>query len=229
MPHITSKDILYSFRRCPYAMRARLALIISGADPQIREIELKNKPTEMIQASPKATVPVLVLHNEGVIDESYDIMRYALQCRDPHNWLNVFSTEDSKDAKALIEYNDTIFKKALDRYKYPNRFTAEGIPENIKTAALITIKDYFSRLEALLSKHNGSALFQDFSITDAAILPFIRQAAHVDKAYFYALPFPYLQKYLEDFLSSELFMSIMPKLSPWSSTKAKITLQKIQS
>ncbi|MEY4210086.1 MAG: hypothetical protein RLZ92_465, partial [Pseudomonadota bacterium] len=111
--------IFYSFRRCPYAMRARLAIASSGVMVELREIELKHKPDAMLIASPKGTVPVLVLEDGLVIDESFDIMRWALQQNDPNNWL---SSLNADEIKQLIAFNDGEFKQALDRYKYADRY-----------------------------------------------------------------------------------------------------------
>ena len=115
--------VLYSFRRCPYAIRARLALRISGLPLELREVSLKSKPPEMLALSAKGTVPVLVLPDGLVIDESLDIMRWALSQNDPEAWL---SHGPLNDMLALIAINDGKFKHALDRYKYPNRYPQES-------------------------------------------------------------------------------------------------------
>lgn len=227
MAQINSDDILYSFRRCPYAMRARLALMTSGADPRVREIILRDKPDEMLAANPKGTVPVLVLSDGQVIAESYDIMLYALSVNDPKNWLNVFDGKDESIAQTFIKENDTIYKAGLDRYKYPSRFEDEGEPESLRQKGRAIVIAQFDRLNTQLAASGGKALFTDFSIADAAILPFIRQAAYVNKDYFKTLPFPHLQKWLNDFLKSELFLSVMPKLKIWKETGQEYSLQKL--
>ncbi len=113
--------ILYSFRRCPYAMRARMAIAASGQTCALREVVLRNKPPEMIAVSPKGTVPVLVLPDERVIEESLEIMHWALGRNDPQGWLAPLN--DDRDAlDAMIAENDGPFKDALDRYKYPTRY-----------------------------------------------------------------------------------------------------------
>ena len=111
--------VLYSFRRCPYAMRARLALAISGTACELREVKLSNKPDALLAASPKGTVPVLVPQDEAVIDESIDIMRWSLSHSDPEGWLE-------RDDKDLIAASDGPFKHALDRYKYPDRHGSDS-------------------------------------------------------------------------------------------------------
>src|SRR4051812_30888674 len=135
-----TEPILYSFRRCPYAMRARLALAVSETGCEIREVKLRDKPAELIAASPKATVPVLVLPDGEVIDESLEVMRWALRRNDPENWLQ-------GDDVALIAANDGAFKYHLDRYKYPERHGVDPVAHRASGLALLTV------LEAQLAGH----------------------------------------------------------------------------
>lgn len=195
------RPILYSFRRCPYAMRARLALIASGSTCEIREVKLSAKPAELIAASPKATVPVLVLPEGRVIDESLDVMRWALERHDPDHWL------DREDG-ALIATNDGPFKAHLDRYKYPERHASD--PTEHRTAGL----DILSALEARLTA-NANLCGAEIGLTDAAILPFVRQFAATDRSWFEAQPLPQVQAWLARFLVSALFAAAMVRLAPW--------------
>ncbi|BBP71421.1 glutathione S-transferase [Pseudomonas sp. Seg1] len=193
-------NTLYSFRRCPYAMRARMALRYSGVAVNIVEVSLKAKPAEMLAISPKGTVPVL---DAGglVIDESLEIMRWALAQNDPQGWL---LDGDSRIAD-LIEANDQGFKVQLNRYKYAERYPeqpmevyrAEGAVYLQKLEELLTDRDY------LLADHP--------SLADIALLPFVRQFAHVDREWFAQTPFVRLQAWLQHFLESDLFTSIMKK------------------
>lgn len=195
------KPILYSFRRCPYAMRARMALAISGTKCHIREVKLSRKPAELIAASPKATVPVLALGDGLVLAESLDIMRWALERNDPERWL------EREDA-ALIETNDGQFKHHLDRYKYPERHGSD--PASHRAAGLELLARLNSRLagqENLCGDRRG--------ITDIALFPFVRQFAATDRAWFDAQPLPHLQAWLDRHLRSDLFAAIMLRLVPW--------------
>ena len=198
-----SAPILYSFRRCPYAMRARLALYASGALVELREVVLRDKPAHMLEISPKGTVPVLLLQDGTVIDESFDIMIWALGRQDPDEWLG----ED--DTEGLIARNDGEFKHALDRYKYPDRYPDEDCSGEFDKA-LTVLEDLNTRIE----KHGF--LIADYpTLPDYAIFPFIRQFANTDRERFDALPLPALQKWLRDHLNSELFAAIMPKFDQW--------------
>jgi glutathione S-transferase len=195
---------LYSFRRCPYAIRARLAILVSGMTCELREVSLANKPEAMLLASPKATVPVMVLPDGKVLDESLDIMRYALEANDPDGWLT--SIDDA--AMELVRVNDDAFKHHLDRYKYPDRFDGDPLPHR---AAGITI---LRALNQRLDKH-GRLIGPRDSLIDAAILPFVRQFAAVDEAWFALEPIPAVQKWLAQFLQSQAFKQVMINLPVW--------------
>ena len=189
--------VLYSFRRCPYAMRARMGLLQSSIAVSITEVSLKDKPAAMLEVSPKGTVPVLVLEDGTVIDESLDIMIWALQQHDPEGWL-----EGDLD---LIKMNDGTFKKNLDRYKYPNRYPDEDCSHARKQSA-----EFLQGLNTLLAQHQflcGNAL----TITDITIFPFIRQFAHVDKDWFYTQDWKPLINWLTYHFESERFQKIMEK------------------
>ena len=194
-------SVLYSFRRCPYAMRARMALIVAGVRCEIREVVLRDKPAELIAASPKATVPVLVADDGTVIDQSLDIMRWALARHDPEGWL-------AGDDAALIAANDGAFKHHLDRYKYPDRHGDD--PREHRAAALALL----APLEARLSAH--ADLCRDGrSLTDIAIFPFVRQFAAVDPAWFAAQPVVRVRTWLARHCDSALFEQAMMKRPRW--------------
>ena len=200
--------ILYSFRRCPYAMRARLALHVSGVQLELREVVLKNKPPEMLGASTKGTVPVLVLPSGQVIDESLSIMRWALELNDPDNWLGSGPIDMML---AMIDTNDGTFKRALDRYKYPNRYPEESNGDP-KAFAVVQRFEAERWLQLLESKLNQGWLFgHQASLADMATLPFVRQFAHTDAAWFAAQPWPKLQAWLARFGASALFTAVMDK------------------
>ena len=206
---------MYSFRRCPYAIRARLALSVSGVAHELREVVLKNKPPELLAASPKGTVPVLVLPSGQVIDESLSIMRWALEQNDPDHWL--YSGPIDK-MLAMIEANDGPFKHALDRYKYPNRYPQESGADT-KTYSAAQRDDaarWLQSLESQLSQPNQGWLFShQASLADMALLPFVRQFAHTDTTWFAAQPWPQLQSWLPRFEASSLFERVMGKYAPW--------------
>lgn len=199
--------LLYSFRRCPYAMRARLGIVFAELQVELREIVLRNKPAQMLAISPKGTVPVLQLTGSGgrVIEESREILQWALAQNDPHGLLNT----DLARANALIEQNDHGFKHWLDRYKYADRHLEFTQLEYRQKGEV-----FLQVLEGLLSK-NTYLLGASISIADIGIMPFVRQFAHVDRAVFYSLPYPQLQQWLQDWLEHPAFLQIMNKYQPW--------------
>lgn len=202
------QPILYSFSRCPYAMRARIAISRANIKCELREIVLRDKPTELIAISPKSTVPVLQLPNNTIIDESLDIMLWALQKNDPDFWL---SPEDASlvAALTLIDECDSKFKYDLDRYKYPDRF------DNIDMLAHRSSGEAFiARLEERLTD-NAFLFGSRASIADYAILPFVRQFANTDRDWFDSLPYSDVQQWLAVFLASSVFKKIMTKYSQW--------------
>jgi glutathione S-transferase len=198
--------ILYSYRRCPYAMRARMALREAGIAVEIREIALRDKPRHMLAVSPKGTVPVLVLPDGTVIDESLDIMRWALRQYDPDGWLH-----DETRSLALIADNDGAFKQALDRYKYADRY-----PQQPAAAWRAMGECYLQALEPHLCAHDN-LLGPAASIADVAIFPLVRQFAMVDVVWFESAPYPALRAWLDCWLGSALFLDIMQKQLPWQS------------
>jgi glutathione S-transferase len=206
--------VLYSFRRCPYAMRARLALAISGVKVEHREITLKNKPAEMLAVSPKGTVPVLVLPGGQVIDESLDVMLWALRRNDPDQWLAP-AQGSLDDMLALIAGNDGAFKRSLDRYKYPNRYAEESASDAKAFAQLQRGLGaaWLLKLDGMLVA--GWLFGERASLADMALLPFVRQFAHTDPVWFAAQPWPRLQAWLAQFEASTLYAGVMEKHSPW--------------
>lgn len=206
--------ILYSFRRCPYAMRARLAIAASARTCALREVVLRNKPPEMIAASAKATVPVLVLAGAEVIDESLEIMHWALDGNDPDGWLAPFLS-DRADVDALIAENDGPFKDHLDRYKYPTRY-ADVDPRHHRAQGLV----FLEKLDARLVK-TAYLCGDDFTIADAAIAPFVRQFANTDRVWFDALDIAGVQRWLQEFLDSHRFRRVMEKYPAWQDGMAE--------
>ena len=197
--------ILYSFRRCPYAMRARMAMNYSKISYEHREILLRKRPQALYDISAKGTVPVLQLPDGLIIDESIDIMRWALKKSDPESWYKDKIPEQDN----IIERNDTVFKYWLDRYKYHVRY-----PEK-------SFEEYQTQLEQFYLKYNSQLdkntylLGNHISLADIAIMPFIRQAAHVNLDWF-SEKFPKLHNWLENHKTSKIFKSIMEKYDIWN-------------
>lgn len=205
---VAALPILYTFRRCPYAMRARLAIAVSGVSVEHREIALRNKPQAMLAISPKGTVPVLQLDDGRVIEQSLDIMLWALALNDPQQWLQgEKSLPDA--AKVLIDTNDGPFKFWLDRYKYADRY-----PE-------YSAAHYRQQAEVFLQYLESSLGVQEYllgarlSVADMAIFPFIRQFAAVDKTWFGASDYVRLQRWLDERLISNVFAEVMVKRDCW--------------
>jgi len=200
-----AEPVLYSFRRCPYAMRARMALSMSGTGYEHREVVLRDKPPQMLKVSPKGTVPVLVTEDDLVIEESLDIMRWALEQSDPEGWLG-------RNDAALVETNDGPFKHHLDRYKYATRYE-DAQPDEHRAAALEILEQLERRLEERAYLCGDTRGFADI-----AIFPFIRQFANTDRAWFAAQDLPRVQAWLEGLVSCDLFAAIMTKHPQWQAT-----------
>ena len=216
--------ILYSYRRCPYAMRARMALKLANIEVEVREISLRDKPAHMLQVSPKATVPVLVLPDGGVIDESLEIMFFALQKHatgleyssaslggngPDHPLSNSLHEFDSPcihaGAGVLILENDSSFKQALDAYKYPEKHPSKTQAQHRAEGEV-----FLKKLENLLGQ-NIYLFDAKPSLADIAIFPFVRQFAAVDNAWFVGAAYPKLRAWLNGWMESELFKSVMQK------------------
>jgi glutathione S-transferase len=199
--------VLYSFRRCPYAMRARLALAISGSTYELREVVLKAKPPELLEASAKASVPVLVLPDGQVIDQSLDIMHWALEQNDPGRWLP--GAQQAVDVLALIEDCEQTFKHHLDRYKYPGRYAGTDALTH-RHAATVWLHGLEQRINL------SAGLFgPNPALADMAIAPFVRQFAQTDPQWFAEQNWPRLSIWLHGIVNSALFESIMGKYPPW--------------
>ncbi|MEZ0121042.1 MAG: glutathione S-transferase [Candidatus Reddybacter sp.] len=198
---IRQYPVLYSFRRCPYAMRARMALYQAGVQCEIVEVELKAKPAAMLALSPKGSVPVLLLPSGEVIDESLAIMHWALEQNDPARWLPA----SWAISQSLIDENDGGFKSNLDRYKYPQRYSA-GNSLEARDKGLIYLRQLNTQLNG-----NAYLLGPQVSFVDIAICPFIRQFANTDADWFADQALPAVQLWLQTLLDSDLFKTIMGK------------------
>lgn len=198
--------ILYSYRRCPYAMRARMAIWAANIQVEVREISLREKPAHLLQISPKGTVPVLQLPDGTVLEQSLDIMQWALVQSDPQGWLNA----DPEAVNALITINDGDFKKALDRYKYPDRY-----PEHTQAFYREQGEQFLQQLEHALTQHTF-LLGASASMADIAIFPFIRQFAAVDAEWFAGSDYAKLRVWLEGWLQSPLFEKVMQKFPTYT-------------
>ena len=210
---MSGRPVLYSFRRCPYAMRARLGLLEAGLTVELREVVLRDKPVEMIEASAKGTVPVLILEAGTVIDESRDIIEWALEQNPQTGLLDA----EPEAQRALITSLDEDFKPHLDRYKYPNRYSDEPAADHRGLAMDWVIRELAPRLSGQVN------LFEEgVSFADLASFPFVRQYAHVDRDWFYtAAPAP-VARWLKAHIESDRFAAIMPKFAQWQSGEAGV-------
>ena len=205
-----TRPILWTFRRCPYAMRARLAIASAGVDVELREILLRDKPEAFLRTSPKGTVPV-VDAGADVIEESLDVTLWALNQNDPEGWLDM-----PGHGFDLIEEADGPFKTALDRYKYASRQADVDVEVERHKAGL-----FLHQLNGMLS--NNHYLFGNLPVlADMVILPFVRQFAHVDLAWFEDQPWTDVSRWLAAFKASDRFRLIMGKYQPWSEAQAPV-------
>ena len=203
------RPILYSYRRCPYAMRARMALSYAGIQVEIREIALREKPAHMLAVSPKGTVPVLVLASNEVLEQSLDIMNWALQQSDVDEWI-IQDQAGQKLTADLIATNDGAFKKSLDKYKYAIRF-----PENPPEIYRAQGEEFLQRLEILLQQ-NTYLCRNTISKADVAIFPFVRQFSMADENWFERADYPSLKAWLNGLFNSQLFLGVMQKYPVWA-------------
>ncbi len=215
--------ILYSLRNCPYAMRARIAIYKAKQPVLLRDLVLSNKPEEMIAASAKATVPVLVLPNEEVIDESLDVMLWALNETDPDDLLLSKSDDGLTDMLNLIHVFDHEFKVALEAYKCAKRYKENNVAE-----CRAECEKYIQMLEQrlALSEHlaEGFLFGEKESLADIALLPFIRQFARVERQWYLQSPYPKVKQWLNKYLQSPMFTKVMAKHPLWLETKEEILL-----
>ena len=201
-----TEPILYSFRRCPYAIRARMALVSANISIELRELLLKDKPAHMLHVSPKGTVPVLISADGTVIDESLDVMLWALRQSDPDHWLR-----DEAASMTWIRLNDDQFKPLLDAYKYADRHP-HLTPEQHRDNTL----PYLEKIQQTLQQ--SRCLTGDhIRLADVALMPFIRQYAMVDKNWFDQQPWPAVQRWLADLLEHPCFTRAMPKFKLFNS------------
>ena len=207
-----TKAILYSFRRCPYAMRGRMALHVSRLDYNHREVVLREKPAHMLEVSPKGTVPVFIKDDGGVIEESLQLMQYALKHNDPLGWLDC----DQKSAAALISDNDGPFKFHLDRYKYASRYKKVNRGE-LDLSHRVSAEKHLALLNTKLA-NTPFLLGNKQSYADIAIFPFIRQFANTDINWWNSNPYSNLQNWLTRHIESDLFIAIMTKFPQWAPT-----------
>jgi glutathione S-transferase len=206
--------ILYSFRRCPYAMRARMALKLANLKCELREVELKNKPEEMLQISPKGTVPILVL-DDAILDESNDIIQWVIS-NNP-NFLMSLDDEQSHQTSKLVDLFDSEFKHHLDRYKYHQRYGSNATDHREKCDDILYLLD-----KKILK--DGWIFSDEISLLDISILPFIRQFKIADESYFYSQNYKKVINLLKRFENSDLFESIMNKYEPWQPDQVEQTI-----
>ena len=200
--------ILYTFRRCPYAMRARFAIRSSKIKVEVREIKLQEKPSEFLKSSPKGTVPVLITKSGQVLEESLDIINWALNINDPDKWLRKGNLQE-KEIKNLLDELEIKFKTNLDKYKYPSRFS-EIDPHLHRDKNLC----FLEKLNSYL-RNNKSLNCEHLTFLDYAVFPFIRQFRNVDQEWFDKLNFSLLNNWLNQIIDSEDFSSIMKKFKKW--------------
>ena len=200
--------ILYSFRRCPYCMRAHMALKYAGIDVELREVDLNDMPEEALRVSSNATVPLLVLDDGSFIDESWDIVKWALEQNDPDHWLGK-DKEHLLDAEILIETNDFSFKEDLDHYKYADRH-----PENTQEYYRERCEEFIEELEEMLSD-NTFLLAEKLSLADIGVFPFVRQFSKVDEEWFAESPYPRVRHWLQSLIDSALFKQVFKKHDLW--------------
>jgi len=204
--------VLYSLQHCPYAMRARMGIGLAGQLVMLRAVTTKNKPEEMLAASPKGTVPVLVLDDGSVIDESLDIMLWALNKSDP---LNLLYTQDSNALPAmlmLIALNDEQFKPSLENYKLARR--KHEVSEIYYRREC---EVFVAQFEFILSRQEYF-MGETPSLSDYALLPFIRQFARVDRQWYLQSPYPNLRRWLNSHLQTPFFTKVMTKFPLWIDT-----------
>lgn len=211
-----TRPILYSLRQCPYAMRARLGILLAQQQVLLRDIVMKNKPKEMLLSSPKATVPVLVLEDDRVIDESLDIMVWALSQQDPQHLLGKVPSEMLPDMLALIARYDGDFVDVLKKYKAAARYH-DSQEEQLRQQCEPFIQELETRLI-----HHRYVMGETISLVDYAILPFIRQFTRVDKKWFVNAPYPQLQNWLERHYQNPLFSKAMKKYPQWLENREEI-------
>ncbi len=200
--------VLYSFRRCPYCMRAHMALKYAGIKVELREVDLNDLPPQVLMISSEATVPVLVLPDETVFTESWEILKWALEQNDPDYWFGE-NKKYALDAEILIESNDFSFKNDLDHYKYADRF-----PEQSEEHYRERCEEFIEELEDMLCE-NKYLLTNHLTLADIGVFPFVRQFSLVDKEWFDQSSYPNVRRWLEVLIDSELFQQVFQKHDLW--------------
>lgn len=207
--------ILYSLQHCPYAMRARLGILLAQQPVMLRAIVMQNKPAEMLAASPKGTVPVLVLgaeHQNQVIDESLDMMLWALERNDPENLLYTESPDALAEMLHVIHENDAVFKPLLEQYKRAKRFHGDD-----EEHCRLLCEPFIQGLEYRLTQHEF-LMGTTPSLLDYALLPFVRQFSRVNRQLYLHGPYTHLQRWLNHHLQSRLYARAMLKYPLWLET-----------
>ena len=215
MTHNQNSSIptLYSLRHCPYAMRARLAILKSDTPVILRNITLSNKPPEMLTVSPKGTVPVLVISSELIIEESLEIMLWVLAQQDPNNLLQIESPHLLLQMFQLISRFDDEFVKCLAQYKCASRYREKNIEQKRQHCEV-----YLAILERRLNQHHFLMSVQE-SLADIALFPFIRQIAKVERQWYLQSPYPKLRAWLNRYLQSAEFTKVMVNPPFWEKTQ----------
>lgn len=208
--------VLYSFRRCPYAMRARMAIRYSGMTVLLREVVLRDMPAALLACSPKGTVPVLVLPGGEVLEESRDIMDRALAENDPDGWLQGMGDAGREEVRQLVDSCDTAFKQHLDHYKYAERYPAHTADYYRAQGGV-----FLDRLEQRLETSDWLC-GERMTLADISIFPFVRQYANVDKAWFDETAWLRLQSWLDRLVCSSLFTGVMDKYPQWQEGDAPV-------
>ena len=208
--------IIYSLRNCPFAMRARIAIYKSQQPVLLRDLVLSDKPAEMLTASPKGTVPVLVTPNGTVIEESFEIMLWALSMSDPDDLLFTGDEKMLDKMLALIYLFDSEFKGDLENYKCAKRYSETNIIECREACEV-----YIAQLERLLTEHKYLMADRE-SLADIALLPFIRQFARVERQWYLHSPYPHVRQWLNNYLQSKMFSKVMAKHELWLQNRADI-------
>lgn len=209
--------VLYSFRRCPYCMRAHMALKNSGINVELREVDLDNMPEEALKISDKATVPILVMTDGTYIDESWDIVKWAVEQNDPDNWAGE-NKEYLLDAEMLVETNDFSFKDDLDHYKYADRYPEQKVEEY-----RLACEEFLEELEEMLADNNY-LLADHLTLADIGVFPFIRQFSLVDKDWFDQSPYDNVRRWLVQIIGSTLFQAVFEKHDLWQAGDRAIYL-----
>lgn len=216
MSEIMALPVLYSLRNCPYAMRARMAIYASGQQVHLRDLVLSDKPAEMLQVSPKGTVPVLVTPDNSVIDESLAVMLWAFAQSDPQNYLNSSQPNALAEMLTVINLFDNEFKGHLEKYRCSKRYHEPSLAED-----RMQCEGYLADLEVRLNKHLY-LMSDEPSLVDLALVPFIRQFGRVERQWYLQAPYPKLRLWLNGYLQSRMFSKVMTQYPMWLDAKQDV-------